>query len=239
MFVFFECLIQNARRLDDIAGAHPNELRQTVVRLCEARLQSDAFAQGQLGLVESLQGDEAASMRVVQRGRRSGAAQRLTHDALAFLRLVGRIQRDSQGMGCNVVVRSECHETTIVRHRFALRDPERRMPPRAAPTNRHRPCRYCTMASQCRVPMPAGPRPGSGESTEVRPEGSEGSRGLPAATRARLRRRDPRSAITPQGWSAWEPTWDRFRSARRSSDSACAISPNTCLVPANSRRPST
>src|SRR5450631_4507331 len=110
MLVFFECLIQNARSLDDIAAAHPNELRQTVVRLGEARLQSDALAQGQLGLVEALQSDEAASMRVVQRRRRSGAAQRLTHYALSFLRLVGRIQRDSQGMGCHVIVRSERHE---------------------------------------------------------------------------------------------------------------------------------
>src|SRR5450631_31865 len=98
MLVFFECLIQNARRLADIAGAHPNELRQTVVRLGAARLQSDAFAQGQLSLVESLQSDEAASMRVVQSRRRSGAGQRLTHHALSLLRLVGRIQRDSQGM---------------------------------------------------------------------------------------------------------------------------------------------
>src|SRR5450631_673902 len=107
MLVFFECLIQNARSLDDTAGAHPNELRQAVVRLGEARLQSDAFAQGQLGLVESLQRDEAAGMRVMHRRRRSSAAQRLTHYALTFLRLVGRIQRDSQAMGCDVVVRSE------------------------------------------------------------------------------------------------------------------------------------
>ena len=120
MLVFFECLIQIARSLADVAGAHPNKLRQAVVRLGEARLQSHAFAQGQLGLIESLQSDEAASMRVVQRRRRSGAAQCLTHHALTLLRLVGRIQRDRQGMGCDGVVRSECHETTIVRHRFAL-----------------------------------------------------------------------------------------------------------------------
>ena len=55
MRVFFERLIQSARSLDDIAGAHPHELRQAVVRFGAARLQSDAFAQGQLGLVESLQ----------------------------------------------------------------------------------------------------------------------------------------------------------------------------------------
>src|SRR5580693_595036 len=114
MLVFFECLIQNARGLDNIAGAHPNELRQAVVRLGEVRRQSDAFAQGQLGLVEPLQSDEAASMRVVQRRRRPGAAQSLTRYALSLLRLAGRIQRNSQGMGCDGIVRSECHETTIV-----------------------------------------------------------------------------------------------------------------------------
>jgi hypothetical protein len=65
MPVYFECLIQRARRFDDTPGAHPNELRQAVVRLGEVRRQSDAFAQGQFGLVESLQRDEAASMRVV------------------------------------------------------------------------------------------------------------------------------------------------------------------------------
>src|SRR5580692_4572995 len=120
MLVFFECLIQNARGLDDIAGTHPNELRQAVVRLGEVRRQSDAFAQGQLGLVESLQSDEAASMRVVQRRRGSRAAQRLARYALAFLGLVSRIQRDGQGMSEHRTVRSECYKTAIVRHRFAL-----------------------------------------------------------------------------------------------------------------------
>src|SRR5580658_10630427 len=107
MPVFLEYLIQHARSLDDVAGAHPYELRQTVVRLGEPRLQSDALAQGQLGLVESLQGDEAAGMSMLQRRRRSGAGQGLTHYALALLRLVGRIQRDGQGMGHDGVVRSE------------------------------------------------------------------------------------------------------------------------------------
>ncbi len=120
MRVFFERLIQNARSLDDIAGAHPNELRQAVVRLGEARLQFDGFAQSQLGLIEALQCDEAASMRVVHSRGRSGAAQRLAHYTLAFLRLVGRIQRDGERVARDVVVRSERHETTIVRHRFAL-----------------------------------------------------------------------------------------------------------------------
>src|ERR1700733_4840775 len=105
MLIFFECLIQDPRRLDDITGAHPNELRQTVVRLGEARRQTETFAQGQLGLVESLQSDEAARMRVVQRRRGSRAAQRLARYALAFLGLVSRIQRDGQGMSEHRTVR--------------------------------------------------------------------------------------------------------------------------------------
>lgn len=59
-------------------------------------------------------------MCVMQRRRRSRAGQGLTHDALAFLRLIGCIQRDGQGMGCNVVVGGKCGETTVVRHRFGF-----------------------------------------------------------------------------------------------------------------------
>ena len=61
----FECVSESACRLGDIAGAQPDELRQPVVGLGMARSQSDAFAQGELGLIESLQTEEAASMRVM------------------------------------------------------------------------------------------------------------------------------------------------------------------------------
>src|SRR5215472_8576654 len=62
---FFERLSESARGLVDVAGAHPDELRQPVVGFGLTRGQSDAFAQSELGLVESLQTQEAASMRVM------------------------------------------------------------------------------------------------------------------------------------------------------------------------------
>ena len=62
---FFEGLADCARRLDDIAGAHPDELRQPVVGLGVVRSQPDAFAQGELGLLESLQSEQAAGVRVM------------------------------------------------------------------------------------------------------------------------------------------------------------------------------
>ena len=192
MLVFFECLIQNARRLDDIAGAHPYELRQAVVRLGEAWLQSDAFAQGPLRLVESLQSDEAARMRVVQRRRRSkcGPASDARRARLPPADWPHSTQPPGYGLrwGCPERVRRDDDSSPPLR----FRDPEPRMPPRAAPTTHRRACRYCTRASQPRAPLPAGPRPGSGEPIAVRPAGSEGSLGLHAATRVRPRRCDPR-----------------------------------------------
>ena len=44
----------------------------------------------------------------------------MTHDALGFRRLLGRIQRDGQSMGSDGVVGRACHQSTIVRHGLAL-----------------------------------------------------------------------------------------------------------------------
>ncbi len=143
--------------------------------------------------------------------RRSSAAQRLTHDALGFLRLIGRIQRDRQGMGCDGIVGSECHETTIVRHRLALatqsgvcRHVQRRQigiglaaiaPGCRNLERRRRLARVQVVANQ----QKRGPRVGRGALDRTLQQGY----GLGAATRD--------SATTPRGWSAWEPIGGRFR----------------------------
>ena len=106
-------------------------------------------------------------MRVVQGRRRSSAQQRMTRDALGFLRLLGRIQRDGQGMGCDGVVRERVPPDDDSSPRPRSGGPGPHMRQRAAPTNRHRPCRCRTRESQPRAPMPAGLHPGSGEPTAV------------------------------------------------------------------------
>ena len=82
--------------------------------------QSNAGVQGLLRLVETLQGDEAAGLGVVQRSRGQGAAEGPAHHALALLRLPGRIQRKRKGMSGGRIVGSPGHETTVGSHRFAL-----------------------------------------------------------------------------------------------------------------------
>ena len=121
-----ERLIQIARGFVRRAGTHPNELRQAVVRLGEARRQSQAFAQGDFCFAEALQGDQTTGVRVMHRRCRLRAGERPSRDAFTLLRLIGRIQRDRERMVHHGIARGECRETPIVRDRFG-RAAERRV----------------------------------------------------------------------------------------------------------------
>ena len=168
MLVFVDRVIQECAVASMIL---PVRIHTTCARLsCAAARRGsnpDALAQGQLGLVESLQCDEAASMCVMQRRRRSRAGQR--PDArCARLPQADRLHSTrwpGYGLqcGCRRQVRRDDGSSPPLR----FRGPEPRRPPRAAPTG-HRPaCRCWTRMSQSRVPRPAGRRPGNGEPTEL------------------------------------------------------------------------
>jgi hypothetical protein len=117
---FLERPIEGACGLGDVAGTHPDELRQAVMRLGAARIEPHAFAQSELGVVEALEAEECAGARVMQRRGRPRARQRLGRDALGFLGLPRGIQGVREGMGDDGVVRSLGQEATIVRDRLPL-----------------------------------------------------------------------------------------------------------------------
>jgi hypothetical protein len=120
MFETFEDSIQDLGGFNDVAGAHPDQLREVVVRLDVARRQSDAIAQRLLGLRKALQGDQAAGMGVQQRRGRLGAGQHLARHAFALPGFAGCIQGNRQRVARARIARGQRHEVAVVCRRLFL-----------------------------------------------------------------------------------------------------------------------
>src|SRR5207302_7445043 len=88
--------IERCGCLRDVARTHPYQLRETRLRIDEARLELEAIAQSRLGTLERALCDEAAGVGVAERRAPVPARERPVRDLNGFGWLAGRVQRDRQ-----------------------------------------------------------------------------------------------------------------------------------------------